>query len=69
MDSAGVIPAMYTSGWTGEPAVPEPVPGQGSGSGLLGLAERVRLYRGTLEAGRRPLGGFRVRAVLPVEQS
>jgi signal transduction histidine kinase len=52
-----------------EAAVPEPVPEQGSGSGLLGLAERVRLYRGTLEAGRRPLGGFRVRAVLPVEQS
>jgi signal transduction histidine kinase len=45
------------------------VPPQGSGSGLLGLAERVRLYRGALEAGRLPLGGFRVGAVLPLEQS
>jgi signal transduction histidine kinase len=48
---------------------PEPLVPQGSGSGLLGLAERVRLYRGTFDAGRRPRGGFRVRAVLPVESS
>jgi signal transduction histidine kinase len=47
-------------------AVDGPAPPQGAGSGLLGLAERVRLYRGTFDAGRRPLGGFRVRAVLPM---
>ena len=54
---------------TNDEAVHSPAPPQGAGSGLLGLAERVRLYRGTLDAGRRPRGGFRVRAVLPVESS
>jgi signal transduction histidine kinase len=39
----------------------------GSGAGLLGLAERLRLYGGTLETGRRVGGGFRVRAQLPLE--
>jgi signal transduction histidine kinase len=38
----------------------------GSGAGLLGLAERLRLYDGTLEAGRRLGGGFRVRARIPL---
>jgi signal transduction histidine kinase len=38
----------------------------GSGSGLVGLAERLRLYAGTLEAGRRVGGGFRVAARMPV---
>jgi signal transduction histidine kinase len=37
----------------------------GAASGLLGLAERLRLYGGTLEAGGRPGGGFRVRADIP----
>ena len=38
-------------------------PGQGSGRGLIGLRERVGLYSGTLEAGPRSGGGWRVRAV------
>ena len=38
-------------------------PGQGSGRGLLGLRERVGLYGGTLEAGPRIGGGWRLRAV------
>ncbi|MDG4808636.1 histidine kinase [Micromonospora sp. WMMD1120] len=43
-----------------------PLPGPRSrGSGLLALAERVRLAGGTLDAGHRPDGGFAVRAVLP----
>jgi signal transduction histidine kinase len=39
-------------------------PGQGSGRGLIGLRERVGLYGGTLEAGSRIGGGWRVRAVV-----
>ncbi|WP_238010450.1 sensor histidine kinase [Dactylosporangium sp. AC04546] len=39
----------------------------GSGTGLVGLAERLRLYGGTLEAGPRPTGGFRVRASIPLD--
>jgi signal transduction histidine kinase len=41
--------------------------GTGSGNGLLGLAERLRLYGGTLEAGRRLGGGFRLAARMPLE--
>lgn len=39
----------------------------GSGSGLVGLAERVQLIGGTLHSGPEPNGGWRVRAVLPGE--
>ncbi|MFJ8744348.1 sensor histidine kinase [Embleya sp. NPDC127516] len=38
----------------------------GSGYGLMGMRERVTLHGGTLEAGRRPEGGFRVVADVPV---
>jgi signal transduction histidine kinase len=41
--------------------------GAGSGAGLLGLAERLRLYGGTLETGRRVGGGFRLRARMPLD--
>jgi signal transduction histidine kinase len=41
----------------------------GGGSGLLGLAERLRIYHGTLEAGRRLGGGFQVRAHIPLEST
>jgi signal transduction histidine kinase len=47
------------------PTAAQPASG-GSGTGLLGLAERLRLYGGTLEAGRRVGGGFRLRARLPM---
>jgi signal transduction histidine kinase len=39
----------------------------GSGQGILGMRERARALGGTLEAGPRPEGGFRVLATLPVE--
>ncbi|MGK5739177.1 sensor histidine kinase [Micromonospora sp. URMC 103] len=48
------------------PAPAGPLPGPPShGSGLLALAERVRLAGGSLDAGPRPDGGFAVRAWLP----
>ena len=37
----------------------------GSGTGLLGLRQRIELVDGTLEAGPEPDGGFRVAATLP----
>jgi signal transduction histidine kinase len=43
-----------------------PPGGESSGHGLMGMRERVALYGGTLDAGRRPEGGFLVRARLPI---
>ena len=40
--------------------------GNGDSAGLTGLAERARLLDGTLEAGARPEGGFRLRVTLPL---
>jgi signal transduction histidine kinase len=40
--------------------------GAGTGTGLLGLAERLRFHGGTLQAGRRVGGGFRVTAHIPL---
>jgi signal transduction histidine kinase len=40
--------------------------GTGSGQGILGMRERARALGGSLEAGPRPGGGFRVLATLPV---
>jgi signal transduction histidine kinase len=40
--------------------------GGGDGHGLVGMRERVRLYGGELETGRRRGGGFRIRAKLPL---
>jgi len=39
----------------------------GDGHGLMGLRERLAVYGGTLDAGHRPTGGFRVSARIPLE--
>ncbi|MFG2658659.1 sensor histidine kinase [Streptomyces sp. NPDC048425] len=39
----------------------------GSGRGLIGLRERLAVYDGTLKAGRRLTGGYRVEALIPLE--
>jgi len=38
----------------------------GSGHGIVGMRERAQLLGGSLDAGPRPAGGFRVAAYLPV---
>lgn len=43
-------------------------PRNGSGHGITGMTERAHSLGGTLEAGHRPDGGFRVRACLPVQE-
>ena len=41
----------------------------GQGHGILGIRERIAVHAGEVEAGPRPGGGFRVRAVVPVTTS
>jgi signal transduction histidine kinase len=43
-----------------------PPNGESEGRGLLGMRERAELLGGTLEAGPRPEGGFRVSARIPI---
>jgi two-component system sensor histidine kinase DesK len=40
--------------------------GSSNGTGLAGLAERARRLHGTVEAGARPEGGFRLRLTVPL---
>ena len=54
------IEVADSGGTSSEPAA------NGNGRGLIGLRERLAVYGGTLDAGRRITGGYRVRAVIPV---
>jgi signal transduction histidine kinase len=46
---------------------PGPSAAAGNGRGLIGLRERLAVYGGSLHAGRRLTGGYRVSALLPLE--
>lgn len=48
------------------PAGPASAPVQGSGQGLIGMAERVALFGGTLACGPAPAGGWAVYASIPL---
>ncbi|MFE4785761.1 sensor histidine kinase, partial [Streptomyces sp. NPDC056716] len=58
---------IVVNGPAGEHA--SPVETTGTGHGLIGMHERVRLVGGTLDVGPLPGGGFRVAARLPLAES
>jgi signal transduction histidine kinase len=43
------------------------LPDASGGHGLTGMRERVAVFGGRLESGRRPEGGYALRAMLPLE--
>jgi signal transduction histidine kinase len=61
-----LVDVVDAGGGTGPPGGLGTATGAGTGRGLLGLRERLVLYGGTLDAGPRPTGGYRVHAVIPL---
>ncbi|MFT2014931.1 sensor histidine kinase [Streptomyces sp. 796.1] len=59
----GVLVINYAS----PAAAPAPLEAAGTGHGLVGMRERVRLVGGTVDIGPLPDGGFRVAARLPLD--
>ncbi|WP_394434465.1 sensor histidine kinase [Streptomyces sp. SGAir0957] len=55
---------IVVNGPAAEPV--SPIESTGTGHGLVGMRERVRLVGGTLDVGPLPAGGFRVAARLPL---
>jgi len=61
--SPGQVEIDVTDDGSGAPTLPEPER-LGTGRGLVGMSERAQMYGGSVEAGPREDGGFRVHAVL-----
>jgi len=64
-ENSAVVVEVADDGTAGDGAAPAGVPTRGFG--LVGMGERAAAIGGTVEHGPRPEGGFRVRAVLPVD--
>ncbi|MBO8184485.1 sensor histidine kinase [Streptomyces sp. DW4-2] len=62
----GFLSVLVVNGPSPEPEA-APLETSGTGHGLVGMRERVRLVGGSLEAGPLPDGGFRVAARLPLD--
>lgn len=61
----GALTVLIVNGRPSAPAGP-PLETAGTGHGLVGMRERVRLVGGTLDTGPLPHGGFRVAARIPL---
>ncbi|MEV4001822.1 sensor histidine kinase [Actinomadura sp. NPDC049753] len=66
-EEGGWLTVLVVNGPSPEPPA-APLEERGTGHGLVGMRERVRLGGGTIEAGPLPDGGFRVAARLPLTE-
>lgn len=63
----GYAPQKVTLSVVNAAGAPVGKPDGVGGHGIVGMRERVGLFRGTLRAGPEPDGGFAVRATFPIE--